>query len=427
MSDRFVIAVVADLGGRHATETGRLRRVDRDSIGAWPARLGVSVEVPDGDGPARLEITSLDDFHPDALVRNLPGLARLRASPSAAPRATASSPVESRPPELRPPAGAGLLESILRTSEGAPPIDTGVGEFARRVSEPFVVRPSAPADTAALAAAVRAVLYDDRFHELEAAWRGLHDLVMATDDASGAEIWVLDATPADAPAMLADELSTPGAPPAAALLAAFRYGPDDLALAALAGLAAVAQATSIPLIADVDPRVIGLDDARTLGTSDATSRIGMIDHWRRLRRHALAAHVLLCMPRVLGRLPYGPHGEPVSAFPFDETLRAADHERFLWTSAALAFGSVLATAFAADGWTMHLEHHAQLAGLPVYVSREPDGTSQPIPCAEVVMSTTTIRAVIDQGMTVLASVRDEDRAAFWGIGMLDGSPLPDLG
>ena len=433
MSDRFVLAVVVDLGGRSTTETGRLRRVDRDRIDAWPGRLGVSVEVPDGDGTSRLDVGSFDDFHPDTLVKRLPGLARLRASGGTAPAPKAppaASEVQSSEPDLPPPAGgSALLESILRTSEGAPQVDKGLSEFVRRVSEPFVVRPSAPdaASQAGLGAALRAVLYDRRFQELEAAWRGLHDLVTATDDRSGAEIWVLDATPADAPAVLAEELSVSGAPPVAALVAAFRYGPDDTSLAALAGLATVAQAVSAPLIADVDPQVLGIDDACALGRSDVASRIGMIDHWRRFRRHALAAHVLLCMPRVLARLPYGPHGEPVSAFRFDEGLRAADHGRFLWSSAALAFASVLAHAVASDGSTAHLENHAQLAGLPVYVSREADGTMQPVPCAEVVMSTTTIRAVVDQGCTVLASVRDEDRAAFWGLGMLDGSPLPDLG
>jgi len=431
MSERFVLVAVADLGGRRAARTGRLRRVGRDGIDALPAALGVEVTVPHGDGAARLEIRSLDDFHPDALARRLrgsiPSGAPNAAAPAVAPRAADAGGT----PDLPPPAGgAALLESILRTSEGAPPVDPGLGDFVRRVSEPFVVRPSGDPDAAsqsALAAAVRGALDDGRLRALEAAWRGLHGLVMATDEGAGAEIWVLDAAPADAPAALADELSTPGAPPVAAIVAAFRYGPDDPSLAALAGLATVAEAAAVPVIADVDPRVLGLPDARALGGSDAASRIGMIDHWRRFRRHSLAGHVLLCLPRVLERLPYGPRGEPVSAVPLDEDLHAADHERFLWGSAALAFASVLTTAYAADGSTEHLERHAEVAGLPVYVSKEQDGASHPMPCAEVVMSTTTIKALVDQGCTVLASIRDTDRASFWGVGMLDGTPLPPLG
>jgi type VI secretion system protein ImpC len=291
------------------------------------------------------------------------------------------------------------------------------------------VRPSSAIDAGspALAAAVRAVLDDRRFRDLEAAWRGLHGLVTAVESDGDAEIWVLDVGPGDAPAALAEELAVEGAPPLAAIVAAFRYGPDDGALATLAGLAAVAQAVAVPVIADVDPRVLGLRDARELGSSDAVARIGMLDHWRRFRRHALASHVVLCLPRVLARLPYGPQGEPVTSFRFDEGLGAADHERFLWGSAALGLGAVLLRAFAAEGRELRIERHAELAGLPVYVVREPDGDRRAIPCAEVVMSASTIRALVDQGCTVLASVRDEDRATFWGIGMLDGSPFPPLG
>ncbi len=39
----------------------------------------------------------------------------------------------------------------------------------------------------------------------------------------------------------------------------------------------------------------------------------------------------------------------------------------------------------------------------------------------------TIRSVVEQGLIVLASERDADRAAFWGIGMVDGAPFPALG
>jgi hypothetical protein len=417
MSERFVLAVVADLGGQRAARTGRLRRVTRETIATLPGALGVQVTLPDGE---RLDLRSLDDFHPDALAP------RLRdAPPSGSPPSAPAPPRVPGPPDLPPPRdGASLLESILRTSEGAPPVDPGVSELARRVSAPHLVRPSTVPDSG-LAAAVRSVLSDARVHALEGAWRGLQALVAAADDAAGVEIWILDAGPSEAPAMLADELATPGAPPVAAVLAAFRYGPEDASLAALAGLAAVAQTASLPLVADVDPRVLGIPDARALGGTDAAPRIGMIDHWRRFRRHALAAHVLLCLPRVLARLPYGPGGEPVSAFPFDEAV--GEHERFCWSSAALAFGVVLATAFAAEGWNLHVERHAELGGLPVYVATDASGAPAALPCAEVVMSTTTIRALVDQGCTVLASVRDQDRASFWGIGMLDGSAFPPLG
>jgi len=38
---------------------------------------------------------------------------------------------------------------------------------------------------------------------------------------------------------------------------------------------------------------------------------------------------------------YGPAGEQVAAFPFDEGLTGREHERFVWGSAAPAYGRVL--------------------------------------------------------------------------------------
>jgi predicted component of type VI protein secretion system len=67
-----------------------------------------------------------------------------------------------------------------------------------------------------------------------------------------------------------------------------------------------------------------------------------------------------------------------------------------------------------------------VTGLPLHVEAV-SGESHALPGAEVVLSDATIRAIVDEGLVVLASVRDEDRAAFYGIGTVAGTPLPPLG
>jgi len=141
--------------------------------------------------------------------------------------------------------------------------------------------------------------------------------------------------------------------------------------------------------------------------------------WNAFRSDALARHVALCCPRVLLRLPYGPKGERVDSFTFDEDLAAHEHEGFVWGNASLAFGRVLGGALAIDGPDAGLDEYATLAGLHVFV--RPDGTV--LPCAEVLMSEATIAAVASQGVIPLASFRDQDVARFYGIGTVAGTAL----
>jgi type VI secretion system protein ImpC len=433
----FVLAVVGDLGGRREPGKKRLRRIDRDGFGALMERLAVSVEVPDGRGLVRLDLGALDDFRPDTLLRRIPGLAARMALGPAAPEAAPPPPAPRAPVPLPVPTGGpGVLDTILRESEGVPPLDPTLEDFVRRAAEPSLVRTSREAEArgregrdAQLADGLRAVLHAPRFQALEAVWRGLHGLVTGAETGPGLEIRVLDAPPDEAAATLGEELRTPGGPAVTAIVAARVFGPDETDIATLAALAEVARDAGVPVVADASPALLGLTDARDLARADVRARIGTgpgLEAWRRFHGGPLARHVALCLPRVLLRLPYGPAGEEVSAFPFDEGLGLAEHERFLWGSSALAFGVVLARGFAVDGWGMDVAAHADLDGLPLYVCREA-GEDRVLPCAEVVMSDATIRSVVEQGLIVLASERDADRAAFWGIGMVDGAPFPALG
>jgi type VI secretion system protein ImpC len=407
----MVLLVLGDFGGRREPGTRRLRRVDRDTLDTVMARLGVEVEVPDGDGTTSLRLERIEDFHPDVLVGRLPGLAALLAAPE-----QAASPVAPAPPPVVP-SGASLLDSILGGPPEASPAREAIQELARRVAEPSTVRaPGARAPDAdrRLAEGVRAVLYSRRFQALEAAWRGLAALVQEAETGEEMRVYLLDAERDEAPLLLAEELATPGAPRPTCVLAAYTFGPREHDLAVLERYGAVALAAGVPLVADASPAILGLDGARDLGDADVRRRIGMgtgPEAWRAFRSLPAAVNVTLCLPRVLLRAPYGRAGEQVAAFAFDERLTGRDHERFLWGSAALAYGYVLVRAFAAEGWDANLERYAELDGLPVHVWRE-GGEECVLPCAEVVMSEATVARVVEEGLMVVAGVRGQDRVRF---------------
>jgi hypothetical protein len=247
----MVLAVLGDFGGRRETGTRHLRRVDRESLDAVMARLGVDAEVPDGDDLARLRLQGMEDFHPDALVRRVPGLERLLAAPDEAP------PPSPAPPAPAVPSGDSLLDTIL---SGPGPEASGareaIHERARRVAEPSTVRMrrgrAADVDRR-LADGVRAVLYSPRFHGLEATWRSLAELVQEAETGDALQIYLLDADRDEAPLLLAEELATPGAPRPTCILAAHTFGPGDHDLAVLERYGAVALAAGALVVADASP------------------------------------------------------------------------------------------------------------------------------------------------------------------------------
>src|SRR5262245_31624341 len=406
----MMLAVLADFGGRREPGTRHLRRVDRESLDVVMARLGVEAEVPDGDDVVKLRLQGMEDFHPDALVRRVPGLERLLAAPDEAPLPMPADPAPAVP------SGESLLDSIL--GEPHPEISAAreaIHDLARRVAEPSTVRTRrVHAADRRLADGVRAVLYSPRFHGLEATWRGLAELVREAETGDDLEIYLLDADRDEAPMLLAEELATPGAPRPTCVLAAYTFGPGDHDLAVLERYGAVALAAGMPVVADASPAILALDDARELGDADVRRRIGMGTGpaaWRAFRSSPAATNVSLVLPRVLVRAPYGRAGEPVTTFPFDEGLTGRDHERFLWGSGALAYGRVLARAFAAEGWDADLDRYAQLDGLPVHVWRE-GGEECVLPCAEVAMSDATVARIVEEGVMVAASVRGQDRVVM---------------
>src|SRR5215471_6071104 len=92
----FRIAVFGDFSGRGRAETARGIAIDRDNFDEVMTKLAPSVEV----GGVTFSFASLDDFHPDALVRRMP---RESALPAAPARQVATPPRST----------AGLLDSML--------------------------------------------------------------------------------------------------------------------------------------------------------------------------------------------------------------------------------------------------------------------------------------------------------------------------
>jgi type VI secretion system protein ImpC len=114
----------------------------------------------------------------------------------------------------------------------------------------------------------------------------------------------------------------------------------------------------------------------------------------------------LVLPRFLLRLPYGKDTEATELFEFEELDDPANHEHYLWSNPVFAPVLLLAQAYAEEGWELRPGALAGISGLPVHVYNE-DGESRAKPCAEVLMTQTAAEEIVDKGIMLLASLKDQ--------------------
>ena len=123
------------------------------------------------------------------------------------------------------------------------------------------------------------------------------------------------------------------------------------------------------------------------------------------------------MPRVLGRLPYGPDFKRVDEFNFEENVDGQDHSSYCWMNAAWAYAARITDAVAQYGWmarTRGVEGGGKVEGLPVHTFPTDDG--------EVAMKCPTEIAISDRrefelsnlGFLPLLHSKGRDFAVFMG-------------
>lgn len=439
----FRILVLGDFSG--GKSRGRLRSrgelaalrpipVDRDTIDELPGRLGAALELNLGEGttPLALRFDELDDFHPDRLVDRLALFGRLRKlrreldndrtcnSAAAEIRDLLAGPSASdvpAPPSVPSPA-TGLLDQVLEATAPAAPVpaatsDPGLAAFVRSIAAPHLLRPEPPQQAELIAAVddlltalMRAVLHHPDFQALEATWRGLDFLLarLTTDDQL--QVFLLDCTDRELAADLlaADDLATselyrllvreagelPGTEPWAVVAGCFTFSADREAAAILGRMARLCARAGAPFLAGADRSLPDHSD------------------WAALRRLPEATWLGLVRPGFLLRLPYGAATEPIDRFGFEETEGEPPLAAYLWGSPALACACLLGQAFSERGWQLTTGEVRDLENLPLHVVTS-GGERRTLPCTGELLSETEALQLLDQGLMVLLSFRDQDR------------------
>ena len=236
----FRILLLGDFSGRRDRGPFSSRRcepasIDRDNLDDVLAGMGIELHLGGQQAASGIKMTirSLEDFHPDRIFEVVEAFSALREmrkkltnrSPSpeaiaavkkwaALPAAAPPAPVQSAPATS--PTGS-LLESLVDAMESSPPQPVtsrdALKSFVKQVVAPVLQPredPKVPELIARVDAAsselMRAILHDQDFQALEAAWRAIRFLVYGLETNELLKVYLLDISKAE----LAAELNAPG-------------------------------------------------------------------------------------------------------------------------------------------------------------------------------------------------------------------------
>jgi len=469
----FALCIVGDFTGRESRGVAepvkgrRLVPVDRDTIDTVMEKMKVSVRLESKGAALSIAFTSLDDFHPDHLLKGIGVFRALKdvrkklADPrtfNAAARVLreltgvdAGPRGQTKAPAMPAAKGGSILDEMIgQAASGteAPAPGQEFDAFLQALVRPHLLAGEDP-EQARLSAALDSsisglmaeVMHHRAFQALESAWRGVQFLVSRVETHENLQIFLLDISEKELEQDLFshEELGrtgiygllaqspreSAGDMPLSVLAGLYSFGHSDAAL--LGRMAKIASAANAPFIACADPCLVGcaaLDGSPDPATWRNLPERETLAVWDGLRHLEEARYLGLAMPRFLLRLPYGHDTDAAETFDFQEMEQAPVHQNYLWGNPSLACACLLAQAFSTQGWDMKPGDEHDVDGLPLHVY-ELHGSPALKPCAEVLLNDRAVDAILDAGIMPLATLKDTDTARLVRFQSL-ASPLAPL-
>ncbi len=283
---------------------------------------------------------------------------------------------------------------------------------------------------------VNEIMHTEAFQGLESTWRSLNNLVKSGDGASDLTIKVL---PVNKTELLKDfqrasgfdqsslfkliyeeEFGTLGGVPFGVLVTDFTFGrgPQDMRL--LEELSHVAASAHAPLLGAPSPSLFDLDSFLDLSAPRDLSKIfesGELAAWRSFRESEDSRYVVMTLPRVLTRLPYGPDTVPVEEFAFKEDCVGNEHDKYLWGSAAWALAERIVVAYSEYGWCAAIrgvEGGGKVLNLPMHNYKAVSGDIVTKCPTESAINDRREKELSDLGFLPLCYAKGSDYAVFFG-------------
>lgn len=233
------------------------------------------------------------------------------------------------------------------------------------------------------------ILHNPKFQEIEAAWRGLEDLVSHTNFRANIAIDILDVAKEELfqdfennssnvfggaffEKVYIKEYDQYGGRPFGALVGLYEFEHTDRDRFWLRNMAKVANAAHAPFIASVSPAFF-VPGCKDISEIEAIKDLdGLLNHprygkWRDFRNSEESAYVGLCFPRYVLRLPWHPDTNPCNKVVLTEEAQG-DSKKYLWGNSAILLARNLVKAFEIGGWCQQIrgpKGGGLISGLPV--------------------------------------------------------------
>lgn len=279
-----------------------------------------------------------------------------------------------------------------------------------------------------------AVMHHAEFQAVESLWRGLKHLVDNTDFRQNVKLEVLDLAKEelrqdfeDSPEIIQSglyrqtyiaEYDTPGGEPIAAVISAYEFDASAQDVALLRNIAKVSAAAHMPFIGAAGAKFFLKEDMEQVAAiKDIGNYFDRAEYlkWKSFRETDDSRYIGLVMPRVLGRLPYGPDTVPVRSFNYVEEVKGPEHEKYLWTNASFAFASNMVRSFINNGWCVQIrgpQAGGAVQDLPIHLYDLGTGNQVKIP-SEVMIPETREFEFSNLGFIPLSYYKNRDYACFF--------------
>jgi type VI secretion system protein ImpC len=310
------------------------------------------------------------------------------------------------------------------------------GQMKRKSSISLMIRDCIAGIQARIGEQLDEILHDSQFQAMEARWRGLYFFITSSQSLPEIRIRIFAisksellkdferAVQFDRSALFKQvyekEFGTFGGTPYSFLIGDFEFSRSARDLTLLQNISKIASAAHAPFISGVHPGLMDMSTFSELGSFRQLSRLfesKELIKWHAFRDSEDSRYVVLVLPRILLRLPYGKLKGRLNpgAIQYEEIMNGSNSENYLWGNAAFALGQRICKSFERFGWMAKFlgvdESGAGIVtGLPV-----PTFDTLPLPkmSTSVFILSAVEKELSYQGLVSLSHCKMTSYAAFF--------------